>query len=199
MVKKALKAGAKSKLVVRRLSVDRNEVSTAFEIVLEEIESVAENLNAEGSSAFQKGDYEATKSLIEVATQLSEFRSRVRTLQKEWETVLSTRVPRSQLARRRRKTALRLPRGLRTTEDNFRQPIMEALHALGGKASMSKVLDTVEEKMKDILNDYDYQKLSSYPYTVRWRNTAQWCRNTLVQEGLLKADSERGIWELADR
>lgn len=37
MVKKALKAGAKSKLVVRRLSVDRSEVSTAFEIVLEEI------------------------------------------------------------------------------------------------------------------------------------------------------------------
>jgi len=51
---------------------------------------------------------------------------------------------------------------------------MAALSALGGKASMSKVLDTVEEQMKDILNDYDYQKLSSYPYTVRWRNTARW-------------------------
>jgi len=34
---------------------------------------------------------------------------------------------------------------------------------------------------------------------VRWRNTAQWCRHTMVQEGLLKRDSPHGIWEITEK
>ena len=93
----------------------------------------------------------------------------------------------------------RLKRGLRTSEDAFRKPILEALVELEGRAEMSKVLDLVEKKMQGILNDYDYQSLPSDPKTIRWRNTAQWCRNTMVREGLLKSDSPRGIWEISER
>jgi hypothetical protein len=56
---------------------------------------------------------------------------------------------------------------------------------------MSKVLNLMERKMRGILNNYDYQPLPSDPNTIRWRNTAQWCRNTMVREGLLKSDSPR--------
>ena len=38
--------------------------------------------------------------------------------------------------------------------------------------------------------------LPSDPKSVRWRNTAQWCRNTMVNEGLLKGDSPHGVWEI---
>jgi len=38
--------------------MDRNEVEIAFEIVMEEIEAVADALNQEGAAAFQRGDYE---------------------------------------------------------------------------------------------------------------------------------------------
>ncbi|RMH13146.1 MAG: hypothetical protein D6698_14360, partial [Gammaproteobacteria bacterium] len=31
-----------------------------------------------------------------------------------------------------------------------------------------------------------------------WRNTAQWCRNTMVREGLMKSDSPYGIWEITE-
>ena len=66
MARKAGNSASKRRRApVRRLVVDRSEVSTAFEIVLEEIESVAENLNQGGWSAFQKGDYESARSLIE--------------------------------------------------------------------------------------------------------------------------------------
>ena len=176
--------------------MDRNEVSTSFEIVLEEIEVVADSLNQDGAGAFQKGDYDTAQSLIEIATRITDFRSKVRGLQKEWDNLFSTRIPRKPSKRKR---VSRLERGLRTPEDAFRRPILEILADIGGSASVSQVLDRVGEKMKDILNDYDRKPLLSEPHTIRWRNNAQWCRNTMVQEGLLKADSPRGIWEISSK
>jgi hypothetical protein len=75
---------------------------------------------------------------------------------------------------------------------------LEALVELGGQAEISDVLDLVEKKMRGILNDYDYQPLPSDPDIIRWRNTAQWCRNTMVRQGLLKSDSPRGIWAISE-
>jgi hypothetical protein len=175
--------------------MERNEVSAAFEIVLEEIETVVDSLNQDGAGAFQKGDYDTAKGLIEIATRLAEFRSKVRNLQKEWDNIFSARVA---SRRGKRRHLARLRRGLRTSEDAFRRPILETLVAMDGSASVDKVLDQVGEKTKAILNEYDCQPLPSYPSTVRWRNTVQWCRNALVQEGLLKADSPRGVWEISD-
>jgi len=59
-------------------------------------------------------------------------------------------------------------------------------------------LNLVEKKMKGKLTKYDFEPLPSVPKSIRWRNTAQWCRNTLVREGLMKADSPYGIWEISD-
>lgn len=176
--------------------MDRNEVTVAFEIVLEEIETVVDGLNRDGAAAFQKGDYDTARGLIEIATRLAEFRGKVRGLQKEWDNIFSARVPRKPSKRRRFQ---RLQRGLRTAEDAFRRPILEALMEMGGAGQVEKVLDRVGEKMKAVLNEYDHQSLPSYPNMVRWRNTAQWCRTSMVQEGLLKADSPRGVWEISDK
>ncbi len=33
---------------------------------------------------------------------------------------------------------------------------------------------------------------------IRWRNTAQFARNTMVRKGLLKSNSARGIWEITE-
>ena len=176
--------------------MDRNEVSAAFEIVLEEIETVVDSLNQDGAGAFQKGDYDTARGLIEIATRLAEFRGKVRGLQKEWDNIFSTRIPRKPSKRRRYQ---RLERGLRTSEEAFRRPILETLVEMGGSAPVNEALDKVEDKMKNILNNYDRQPLPSYPNTVRWRNTAQWCRNSMVQEGLMKADSPRGVWEISGR
>ncbi|KUK31071.1 MAG: Uncharacterized protein XD63_1668 [Thermoanaerobacterales bacterium 50_218] len=52
--------------------------------------------------------------------------------------------------------------------------------------------------MKDRLNEYDLQPLPSTPEQARGRNTAQWCRYTMVSEGLLKPDSPRGVWEITE-
>jgi len=174
--------------------VERNEVNEAFEILLEEIEAVVNALNETGAEVLRQGEYDKARQAIEEATRLAEFREKVRSLQKEWNDLLSAGVAEKR-KRGKRKVKGPLRRGLRTPEDAFRRPILEALAELGGSAPMREVLALVEKKMSGVLNEYDYQPLQTGE--IRWRNTAQWCRNTLVREGLLRSDSPKGIWEIA--
>jgi len=131
--------------------MEKNEVNTAFEILLEEIEAVADGLNETGAEAFRAGDYEKAKAAIEEAARLAEFREKVKALQKEWAGLLPSQSP----ARKHkgRKSKARLARGLRTSEDAFRRPILEALAELGGGAPIGDALKVVEKKMKRVLNE----------------------------------------------
>lgn len=173
-----------------------NEVNTAFEILLEEIELVANQLNEDGAQAFKYGDYDTARRAIEEATRLAEFRERVKALQKEWASLLAKRPQRTKKAVRAVKS--RLPRGLRTPEEAFRKPILKALVELGGSAPIGEVLELVGKNMEGKLTKHDFETLPSDLRSIRWRNTAQWCRNTLVREGLMKRDSPHGIWEISD-
>jgi hypothetical protein len=92
--------------------------------------------------------------------------------------------------------APRLARGVRTPESAFVLPILRAIVDLGGSASMQQVLERVGAAMKDQLRDVDYESLKSDPTHPRWNNTAQWARNTMVTNGLLKNNSPRGVWEI---
>ena len=83
-------------------------------------------------------------------------------------------------------------------EEAFRRPILEVLVDLGGSAPVGEVLERVGIKMKSVLNQYDREPLLSDPCSVHWKNTTQWCRNTLVREGLMKNDSPHGVWEISD-
>jgi restriction system protein len=67
---------------------------------------------------------------------------------------------------------------------------------MGGSGRMSDVLDRVGGLMKNTLREVDHDPLASNPDLPRWRNAAQWARNSMVRDGLLKADSPRGIWEI---
>jgi hypothetical protein len=70
---------------------------------------------------------------------------------------------------------------------------------MGGSGKVAEVLDRVGKKMKGVLKKPDYEPLASGPDNPRWRNAAQWARNSMVNEGLLKKDSPRGIWEISDK
>jgi hypothetical protein len=173
-----------------------NEVNIALEILLEEIESVFNQLNEEGAKAFQLGDYQKVKEVAEMADRLVAFHEKVKGLQEEWVQVFASVLSfKSRRGFRRRRG--RVSRGLRTPEHAFRRPILEALVELGGRAPVDEVLDLVGRKMEHILNNHDYSKL--HTGEIRWRNTAKWCRYKMIKEGLLKADSPRGIWEISEK
>ena len=92
----------------------------------------------------------------------------------------------------------RLQKGLRTPNRVYRRPILVALYELGGRAPTADALSLVERKVKPLLNELDLQMLPS-GMDLRWRNAAQWVRVVLIREGLMKADSQRGVWELSDK
>lgn len=178
--------------------MDGGNVLEAFELLLEEIEKYSDALHRNGSEALLKGKYAIAQKAIEQASQLASFRQKVNELKKEWKQFpfLETATIKKL---KPKKIKNRLGKGLRTPEEEFRKPILEALVEVGGSAPMSVVLETVGQKMSHLLKPHDYNPLSSDPHSIRWQNTAQWCRYTLVQEGLMKKDSPHGIWEITDQ
>jgi hypothetical protein len=69
---------------------------------------------------------------------------------------------------------------------------------MGGSGEVSQVLNHVQKLMADILGDIDYDALPSDPRNVRWRDTAQWERQAMVDDGLIAPVRRRGTWEITD-
>jgi len=84
-----------------------------------------------------------------------------------------------------------------TPQSDYCQPILQALVEMGGSARTSDILTRVEQLMRGKLKEVDYEPHRS-DGTVRWSKSAQWARNRMAREGLLKADSPRGVWEISD-
>ncbi len=178
---------------------DPTNVFAAFEILLEEIETEIDLINKVGAGAFERRDYDGVKEAIERADRATTLRDNIASLRKEWEalTVPHRGNEEEEAMRAERRNLGRLQRGTRTPESAYYQPILRVLNELGGSAKMNDVLVRVEQVMKGTLKQVDYEPLAS-GLDMRWRNTAQWARNSMVKEGLLKADSPRGVWEISD-
>ncbi len=99
-----------------------------------------------------------------------------------------------------RKVARQTPRGRRGTklpQKEFRLPLLEAIYELGGHAQTSRLREVMEKRMAPRLSDSDYELVSSGD--PRWWNAVCWERNNLVNEGLFRRNSERGVWELSEK
>lgn len=183
-----------------------NEVDVAFEILLEEIETCVNALEAQNAEAWDRRNLLEAKQLLNRACTLIEFRRKVDELRRHWE-ILETQsspslppaiAPNLKLANRTGQSAGRLPRGARTSEDAYYEPILLALVDLGGSAPVSAVLENVGERMKGVLKDVDYEHLRSDSREPRWRNTAKWARQTLIDRHLLKSSRQYGTWEISE-
>ena len=173
-------------------------VSSAFEMLLEEIETEIDFFTRIGARAFQNRDYKKVDEARAQAEMVTAFRDKVASLRKEWDALTGAEPEEDDETRAERRNLGRLRKGLRTPEAAYHLPILKALADLGGSAKMQAVLDKVHTAMKPILKDVDHQPLASDPDMPRWRNSAQWARNTMRQEGLLKDDSPHGTWEITE-
>lgn len=88
-------------------------------------------------------------------------------------------------------------RGTKTPQRDFRVPLMKILLELGGTAEVKDIRERLLPMMKAKLTEDDFEPVSSGEE--RWWNAACWERNDLVKEGLFRADSPRGVWELSDK
>ena len=92
----------------------------------------------------------------------------------------------------------RAKKGLKTPQSEYRMPILEVLTEMDGRGAAGEVLEGVYEKMKDVLKPTDLEKVPSGA-DIRWRNTTNWARNAMVNDGLLSKDSPIGIWEITEK
>ena len=81
-------------------------------------------------------------------------------------------------------------------QKDFRQPLMRVLLGLGGTAQASDIREVLEPAVKPLLRAGDMDPVSTGD--PRWWNAVCWERSELVKEGLFRADSPRGVWELSD-
>ena len=179
---------------------DPTNVSAAFEMLLEEIEAEIDFISKVGARSLEGRDYEGAREALGRASHATTLRDKLVSFRKEWEalTVSHRGDEEEEMMRAERRNIGRLQRGSRTPERAYYQPILNALNELGGSARMNDVVVRVEQLMKGVLTRVDYEPLASDPEMLRWRNTAQWARNSMVKEGLLKPDSPRGIWEISE-
>ncbi len=63
--------------------MDQDEVASAFDMVLEEIDRAIEALNQEGKQAFKDSKYEIVAELAKKGEQMKAFQAKVRSLRKD--------------------------------------------------------------------------------------------------------------------
>lgn len=88
--------------------------------------------------------------------------------------------------------------GNRTSQAEYRIPILESLIEMGGKGKIREVLGRVKSKIGHKLTTTDLERLSS-GRSIRWKNAVQWERQKMKEEGLLRKDSPMGVWEITEK
>jgi restriction system protein len=178
----------------------KNEVKTAIELLLEEVGRTYNTLNRELQKAVELEEFDRVQYITRICQEVKAFKEKVENLQSEWDAIFSgvAYTPTKNSSGRKKENKSRLKRGLRTPEEKFILPILEALIELGGKAHARDVLKLVHAKMKNILNSYDYEDLSSNNQK-RWENTARWAKDSMVKEGLLDKNVPRGTWRITEK
>lgn len=171
-------------------------VLAAWELLLEEVEGEIAWVNRIGAAAFAAGDHARAATALERAQKLGALHADVRALGERLRGLVEARPPAARPAGAQ-ELRERLANGLKTADDAYRVPILRALVDMGGSAETGAVLDRVYATMKARLNEHDLAPLAS-DGSPRWRNTAQWCRNSMRQEGLIKDDSPHGVWQISE-
>lgn len=96
-----------------------------------------------------------------------------------------------------KKSRAKQSKSSKTDKTILRQLIIEALRHLGGSAHKNDVLKYMEEKLhgKLLPGDLEWREAT---HDLVWQNNACWERNAMKNDGILKANSPRGFWELSE-
>ena len=77
-------------------------------------------------------------------------------------------------------------------DKELRRPLLEVLYQMGGKARRHALRPVLEKRIAPRLQPGDYKPVSTGD--PRWWSAASWTRNKLKDEGFLRDDSPRGLW-----
>lgn len=180
---------------------DQNDVSTALALLRDSLAEEEQRIRNEGAKAMQGGDYDTATCVIDFAKRLLAFQKKVEGLVAEWgelEVLRDTASPEVQEIVSKRFFGKK-KKGEITPHTDFYPYILQALTEMGGSGKTALVLDQVGKKMKGVLTALDYAVLPSDGKSIRWRNSAQWARNAMVNEDGRMKRTKNGIWEISDK
>lgn len=186
----------------KKKTTSNNDVGEALALLSETLTEEQSRIGDEGAKAMKAGDLQTARDVIDFAERLIAFQNKVASLADEWEELENAREAATPEVQKivSKHFFGKKKRGLITSQDDYCQPILEVLVEMGGKGRTKAVLDRLGEKMKATLKPIDYECHKSNDKQIRWRNTAQWARNKMVNsDGRMKKDSPNGVWEISDK
>lgn len=181
-----------------------DEVGEALSLTVAYVEDVIEDLKAATQEAVRDERFDEVDQNTERLKELRSFTDEVAVLLGRWRSTLvrpgaahsDDEAPEGAEGSPVGKQYLgRVKRGTKTTEAAFREPILRLLVDAGGSMPAGECLDALESVMGERLTAVDHEVLPSDQRTLRWRNTAQWSRNALADQGLIDR-SVRGVWAI---
>lgn len=170
------------------------DVNAAFDILIEQLQLSIKELKNQMNKLIDNGEFENFERISDKLKEAGIFLTEIKNFQEKWNKIFS-----KGFHKRGSNKNVRAKKGQKTPEDKFKIPILQSVVELGGKGKVKDVLEKVYQKMKDIFTELDYEPLSSNSKSIRWKNTAQWCRMKMVNEGLLSKNSPNGIWEITEK
>ncbi len=172
----------------------------AFEALFASVAAALNESLARHSQAALKGNLKAMEIETDLQRKLVAARNQLQSLRDAWPLPGEAQPAASQPTTRRRKKrstrAKKLGRGKKTPQSDYVLPILQVLEEMGARGVVADVLDRVGEIMAGVLNEHDRGTLNSGD--IRWRNTAQWARQRMKEQGLLASNSPTGIWEITE-
>ena len=180
---------------------DKDDVSTALGLLRDSLAEEELRIRNEGAKAMQGGEYDTATSVVEFAKRLLTFQKKVESLVSEWDELEDMRDTASPAVQEivSKRFFGKKKKGEITPHTEFYTYILQSLVEMGGSGKTKLVLDQVGEKMKSVLKPLDHAVLPSDGKSIRWRNSAQWSRNTMVNEDGRMKKTKNGIWEISDK
>lgn len=178
------------------------DVGEALALLSETLVEEEKRIRDDGAKAMTSGSYDTATEVIAFAKKLLAFQNKVASLESEWRELESASDLATPDARKivGKRFFGKKRKGQVTPHHAYFRPLLEVLVEMGGSGKTKTVLDRLGEKMRKTLKPVDYEPHKSGSHSIRWRNSAQWARNTMVNEdGRMKKSSPRGVWEISDK
>lgn len=125
------------------MSKDTSNVKSAFELLLEEIETKITVFNEIAASAIEKGVYKKAKEDIERVEHIAKFHEKIISLSNEWSELEECFYEEEKGLEGTNQNFVRLNRGIRTPQKEYYPYILNAIMQLGGRANCSDVTEKV--------------------------------------------------------
>jgi len=184
--------------------MNKNEISTSFDNLIENINKLLPNLNQQSSDLIEKHQYQEAKETISKAETVMSLRKKIENLKEEWLglNLPSADSPPSSEDTKQKvspETEKQFRSQSHTSSKEFRIPILQALVNLGGSAKRKLVFDELEKIMGDQLSENDREPLPSRKRVARWQRIATNTRTKMRDEGYITVDPNKGVWIITEK